>query len=147
MRFLNTETCAFVELDPDPAPKDQFLRPTPPPKFAILSHTWNIVEGEQSYKELKKIQKRYDLKVQCPRHGTKRSAQPSPSPPERPPDTSPLPIPTEGSSSAFAETSLRNPSESHADEITTPRSLRSTGGEDPQGNNSGLHVSRALSTP
>ena len=120
MRFLDTRTCAFVDRDPRKA------------KFAILSHTWDE-GGEQSYKELKKIQKWANLKVQCPRHATKNNAPPFSSPPKCPPDTSPLPIPTEGFSSASVETPLRNPSESHADEITTPQNLHSMEGEDSQG--------------
>ena len=76
MRFLDTQTGEFVELD---------SRKT---RFAILSHTWDE-GGEQSYKELKRIQKRYDLKAQCPQHGTENSQCPSPSPPERLPDACP----------------------------------------------------------
>ena len=121
MRLLDTEPGHFVERDP---------RET---TYAILSHTWDD-GGEQSHKELKKIQKRYDLKVRCLRHATKNPKHPSPSPPECPPDASPLPMPTEGSSGAFAETPLENPSESHADEITTPRSLHSMEGDDSQDN-------------
>ena len=138
MRFLDTRTGAFVERDPEET------------RFAILSHTW--VGDEQSYTELREIQKRCDLKVQCPLHGTKKPAQPSPSP-ERLLDTSPLPIPTEGSSGASAETPLKNPSESHANEITTPsRSLHTMEGGDPQDDASamtnarGSRLSRSLNT-
>ena len=48
MRFLDTYTCQFVEKDP----KDEDVR------YAILSHTWDPA-GEQTHKELKKIQKQY----------------------------------------------------------------------------------------
>ena len=48
MRLLDTYTGQFVEKDPTNADT----------KYAILSHTWDS-EGEQSYKELKKIQKRH----------------------------------------------------------------------------------------
>ncbi|KAM5546022.1 hypothetical protein V8D89_000148 [Ganoderma adspersum] len=46
MRLLGTNTGHFVEKDP------KFT------KYAILSHTWDKA-GEQTYKELRKIQKRY----------------------------------------------------------------------------------------
>ena len=48
MRLLDTHTGQFIEKDP----KDDRT------VFAILSHTWNRA-GEQTFKELKKIQKRY----------------------------------------------------------------------------------------
>ncbi|KAM5546150.1 hypothetical protein V8D89_000276 [Ganoderma adspersum] len=46
MRLLDTETGWFVEKDPETT------------EYAILSHTWDTKEGEQTYKELKKIQRR-----------------------------------------------------------------------------------------
>ena len=49
MRLLDTETGQFVEKDPERT------------RYAILSHTWDIEKGEQTYKELKKIQRRYGL--------------------------------------------------------------------------------------
>ena len=48
MRLLDTETGQFVEKDPEHT------------KYAILSHTWDTKQGEQTYEQLKKIQKRYD---------------------------------------------------------------------------------------
>ena len=48
MRLLGTNTGHFVEKDP------KFT------KYAILSHTWDKA-GEQTYKELRKIQKRYGI--------------------------------------------------------------------------------------
>ena len=48
MRLLDTNTGHFVEKDPKYT------------KYAILSHTWDK-SGEQTYKELRKIQKRYGI--------------------------------------------------------------------------------------
>ncbi|PIL28594.1 hypothetical protein GSI_08635 [Ganoderma sinense ZZ0214-1] len=48
MRLLDTHTGQFVEKDP--ADEDT--------RYAILSHTWDQ-DGEQTYKQLKKIQKRH----------------------------------------------------------------------------------------
>ncbi|PIL28790.1 hypothetical protein GSI_08834 [Ganoderma sinense ZZ0214-1] len=48
MRLLDTYTGQFIEKDP----RD------PDTKYAILSHTWDR-EGEQTYQELRDIQKRY----------------------------------------------------------------------------------------
>nr|VWP01208.1 Zn(2)-C6 fungal-type domain-containing protein [Ganoderma boninense] len=47
MRVLDTETGHFVEKDPEET------------RYAILSHTWDNEKGEQTYKELRKIQLRY----------------------------------------------------------------------------------------
>ena len=47
MRLLDTHTGQFVEKDPK---KEKTV-------YAILSHTWNPA-GEQTFKELKRIQKR-----------------------------------------------------------------------------------------
>ncbi|KAI1786361.1 heterokaryon incompatibility protein-domain-containing protein, partial [Ganoderma leucocontextum] len=47
MRLLDVETGQFVEKDPERT------------VYAILSHTWDTENGEQTYKELKKIQRRY----------------------------------------------------------------------------------------
>ncbi|PIL34418.1 hypothetical protein GSI_03193 [Ganoderma sinense ZZ0214-1] len=52
MRLLDTRTGHFVEKDPK---NSEF-------KYAILSHTWDA-NGEQTYKELKKIQKRYAIEA------------------------------------------------------------------------------------
>ncbi len=49
MRLLDTETGQFVEKDPADGET----------VYSILSHTWDIENGEQTYKELKKIQRRY----------------------------------------------------------------------------------------
>ena len=46
MRVLDTHTGRFVDKDPVDT------------EYAILSHTWDS-EGEQTYKQLRKIQKRY----------------------------------------------------------------------------------------
>ncbi|TBU55771.1 hypothetical protein BD310DRAFT_670063 [Dichomitus squalens] len=48
MRLLDTETGQFVEKDP---------RET---IYAILSHTWDHIHGEQTYDQLKGLQSRYD---------------------------------------------------------------------------------------
>ena len=53
MRFLDTWTGQFVERDP----RDQETR------YAILSHTWDS-KGEQTYQELRDIQRRYSPGVQ-----------------------------------------------------------------------------------
>ncbi|PIL34421.1 hypothetical protein GSI_03196 [Ganoderma sinense ZZ0214-1] len=53
MRLLDTHTGQFVEKDPSPV---QVWREKV--KYAILSHTWDA-DGEQTHKELMKIQKRY----------------------------------------------------------------------------------------
>ena len=87
MRFLDTRTGAFVELVPEQT------------GYAILSHTWDE-EGEQSYKELRRIQRRYSKKSRCPLHGIQNLRPPSPCSPGRPLDASPLPLPTEGCSNA-----------------------------------------------
>ncbi|TBU57952.1 HET-domain-containing protein [Dichomitus squalens] len=76
MRFVDTRTGEFVDRDPKAT---EYAT-----KYAILSHTWDI-EGEQSYKELRKIQKRYDLKAQCPLHGYKSPPSSSTASPEDPP--------------------------------------------------------------
>ena len=47
MRFLDTTTCQFVDADPAKV------------EYAILSHTWDNVNGEQDLQALKKIQERY----------------------------------------------------------------------------------------
>ncbi|KAI1786213.1 HET-domain-containing protein [Ganoderma leucocontextum] len=47
MRVLDTETGQFVEKDPEKT------------RYAILSHTWDNETGEQTYRELKKIQRCY----------------------------------------------------------------------------------------
>ncbi|PIL28692.1 hypothetical protein GSI_08736 [Ganoderma sinense ZZ0214-1] len=47
MRFVDTKTGQFVEKDPGEV------------VYAILSHTWDKGNGEQTYKELEKIQQRY----------------------------------------------------------------------------------------
>ena len=49
MRLLDTLTGQFLEKDP----RDEDT------VYAILSHTWDPVAGEQSFKDLKKIQKCY----------------------------------------------------------------------------------------
>ncbi|TBU37097.1 hypothetical protein BD309DRAFT_905736 [Dichomitus squalens] len=81
MRFLDTRTGEFIERDPKAT------------KYAILSHTWDK-EGEQSYKELRKIQKRYDLKAQCPLHGYKSPPSSSTASPEVHPPSVPAPSST-----------------------------------------------------
>ena len=54
MRLLDTSTGRFVEKDPEDT------------EYAILSHTWDK-EGEQTYKQLRKIQKRYGIVLsECP---------------------------------------------------------------------------------
>ena len=53
MRVLDTISGLFVHIDP--RPKDRTSKPF---KYAIMSHTWDP-EGEQSYKQLKDIQKQY----------------------------------------------------------------------------------------
>ncbi|KAM5545418.1 hypothetical protein V8D89_001031 [Ganoderma adspersum] len=75
MRLLGTNTGHFVEKD---------LKFT---KYAILSHTWDKA-GEQTYKELRKIQKRYG-----PYHRLSTTPPPAPHHPLNP-STSPMsPIP------------------------------------------------------
>lgn len=49
MRVLDTETGQFVEVDPLTT------------EYAILSHTWDRQNGEQTYAQLKRIQDRYIL--------------------------------------------------------------------------------------
>ena len=49
MRLLDTETGQFFAIEPE----DEETA------YAILSHTWDTEKGEQTYKELKKIQRRY----------------------------------------------------------------------------------------
>ena len=63
MRLLDTLTGLFVNSD-SPEFKE-------PPRYAILSHRWSS-NGEQTYRELRKIQKRY-----YPRDGPAKTAQPS----------------------------------------------------------------------
>ncbi|PIL28679.1 hypothetical protein GSI_08723 [Ganoderma sinense ZZ0214-1] len=53
MRVLDTVTGQFVEIDP--RQKDNRSRPL---QYAILSHTWDP-KGEQTYKQLRAIQKRH----------------------------------------------------------------------------------------
>ena len=79
MRFLDTRTGTFVEQDPNKM------------KFAILSHTWDAA-GEQSHKELRRVQKRYSTEVRCPRHNTNDPRLPSLSSPEGPLTSSHLPL-------------------------------------------------------
>ena len=55
MRLLDTYTGQFVEKDPDREASDWDSNF----KYAILSHTWNTKDGEQTYQELQKIQERY----------------------------------------------------------------------------------------
>nr|VWP02349.1 Cwt1p [Ganoderma boninense] len=62
MRALDTETGQFVEIDLEAIDKDE----NPNTVYAILSHTWDS-DGEQTYEELKNIQRRYDPKFQKPR--------------------------------------------------------------------------------
>ena len=57
MRFLDTWTGAFVERDPEET------------RFAILSHTW--VGDEQSYTELREIQKLYIPRLRPETHNLK----------------------------------------------------------------------------
>ncbi|KAI1786352.1 hypothetical protein LXA43DRAFT_1065138 [Ganoderma leucocontextum] len=75
MRLLDTETGQFVEKDP---------RTT---VYAILSHTWDK-KGEQTYEQLKNIQRRYDdPESQAPesRPGSRESGiSSSPGPPQLP---------------------------------------------------------------
>ncbi|TBU51379.1 hypothetical protein BD310DRAFT_982665 [Dichomitus squalens] len=73
MRLLDTHTGQFVEKDPE----DKNT------KFAILSHTWDP-KGEQTFKQLKKIQKRYVLQSQSSQPGAGGS-QPVSSPVQRGP--------------------------------------------------------------
>ena len=47
MRLLDTQTGQFVD------------RNTKNLEYAILSHTWDNDKGEQTFKQLRKIQKRY----------------------------------------------------------------------------------------
>ncbi|PIL24717.1 hypothetical protein GSI_12603 [Ganoderma sinense ZZ0214-1] len=55
MRLLDTENGQFVERDP----ADEEM------VYAILSHTWDTEKGEQTYKELKKIQRRHGPRSQA----------------------------------------------------------------------------------
>ncbi|TBU45305.1 hypothetical protein BD309DRAFT_956436 [Dichomitus squalens] len=73
MRLLDTRTGQFVEKDPE----DENTT------FAILSHTWDP-KGEQTFKQLKKIQKRYVLQSQSSQPGAGGS-QPVSSPVQRGP--------------------------------------------------------------
>ena len=95
MRFLDTRTCTFVELDPKWT------------KFAILSHTWNQ-GGEQSYNELRRVQERYNPDVRCSWHGT-----------EEPPPRS---LPSLEKSAVTTSFSLPTPNPWDALAITPPRS-------------------------
>ena len=63
MRLLDTETGHFVERDP---------RET---TYAILSHTWDRLHGEQSYEQLKNIQSRYDSKSRAKPDNTSDRSQ------------------------------------------------------------------------
>ena len=54
MRLLDTYTGQFVDKDPEKT------------AYAILSHTWDTKQGEQTYEQLKKIQQRYDPGSQTP---------------------------------------------------------------------------------
>ncbi|PIL28750.1 hypothetical protein GSI_08794 [Ganoderma sinense ZZ0214-1] len=54
MRLLDTWTGHFVEKDPEET------------EYAILSHTWDNLKGEQTYKQLKKIQQRYETQPSAP---------------------------------------------------------------------------------
>ncbi|KAM5546170.1 hypothetical protein V8D89_000296 [Ganoderma adspersum] len=58
MRLLDTETGQFVEKD----------RADEETVYAILSHTWDTENGEQTYKELKKIQRRYGPRFRAPQN-------------------------------------------------------------------------------
>lgn len=58
MRLLDTHTGQFVEKDPD----DEKT------VYAILSHTWDK-DGEQTYEQLRNIQRRYPSPVQDGRPG------------------------------------------------------------------------------
>ncbi|KAM5546206.1 hypothetical protein V8D89_000332 [Ganoderma adspersum] len=62
MRVLDTETGQFVGIDPEAT--DEYGDPKTP-VYAILSHTWDET-GEQTYQELKKIQKRYKFTSRIP---------------------------------------------------------------------------------
>ena len=62
MRVLDTITGQFVWIDPKDSEK----------KYAILSHTWDK-EGEQTYQELREIQKRY-----APEHCLRDPPSPAP---------------------------------------------------------------------
>ncbi|TBU36689.1 hypothetical protein BD309DRAFT_1024137 [Dichomitus squalens] len=78
MRLLDTRTGQFVEKDP--TNEDTV--------FAILSHTWDPT-GEQSFKQLRKIQKQYATTAQPPPHNPP-GPQPPPWPvPQRPPAVHP----------------------------------------------------------
>ena len=55
MRLLDTHTGQFVDRDPEDT------------EYAILSHTWDTKNGEQTYEQLKKIQQRYNPGFQTPR--------------------------------------------------------------------------------
>ncbi|PIL28696.1 hypothetical protein GSI_08740 [Ganoderma sinense ZZ0214-1] len=55
MRLLDTETGQFVDKDPE---DEETV-------YAILSHTWST-DGEQTYEQLKKVQRRYSSKSQTP---------------------------------------------------------------------------------
>ncbi|KAM5546187.1 hypothetical protein V8D89_000313 [Ganoderma adspersum] len=55
MRLLDTNTGQFVEKDPEKT------------RYAVLSHTWDD-KGEQTYEELKRIQRRYAPVSQTPLH-------------------------------------------------------------------------------
>ena len=54
MRLLDTHTGQFVDEDPEDM------------EYAILSHTWDTENGEQTYEQLKKIQQRYNPGSQTP---------------------------------------------------------------------------------
>ena len=63
MRLLDTHTGHFVEEDPthglrllDTQAGYDFERI----EYATLSHTWDQRKGEQTYKQLREIQKRHD---------------------------------------------------------------------------------------
>ena len=63
MRFLDTHTGQFVEMDPEDLEEgvhpERFINKKPYKlKYAILSHTWNEM-GEQTYQELRRIQEKY----------------------------------------------------------------------------------------
>ena len=58
MRLLDTHTGQFVEKDPE---NEETV-------YAILSHTWDG-NGEQTYEELRDIQRRYAPPLQIPQDG------------------------------------------------------------------------------
>ena len=58
MRLLDTHTGQFVEKDPE---NEETV-------YAILSHTWDG-KGEQTYEELRDIQRRYAPPLQIPQDG------------------------------------------------------------------------------